>query len=68
MELKMSIDDVKNGQRIICNGVYGTVITKRRTRNRNAVLVKMENGFTLKLDPQTLSVKTPETGAVVGVG
>jgi hypothetical protein len=63
----MSIDDVKNGQRIICNGVYGTVIGRRSTRNRNAVLVKMDNGFTLKLDPHTLSVKIPEASALASV-
>ncbi len=54
----MSIDDVKNGQRINCNGVYGTVVGKRSTRNRRLVLVKMDNGFT------TLSVTLPETGAI----
>jgi len=53
----MSIDDVKHGQRINCNGVYGTVIGNRSTRNRHALLVKMDNGFTLKLDPHTLPVK-----------
>ena len=60
----MSIDDFKNGQRINCNGVYGTVIGKRSTRNRRLVLVKMDNGFTLKLNPHTLSVKLPETSAI----
>jgi multidrug efflux pump subunit AcrB len=48
------------------NAILG-LIGLAGTRNRNAVLVKMENGFTLKLDPQTLSVKTPETGAVASV-
>jgi hypothetical protein len=60
----MSMDDFKNGQRINCNGVYGIVIGKRSTRNRRLVLVKMDNGFTLKLNPQTLSVKLPETAAI----
>ena len=41
--------------RIDCNGVHGTVIGKRRTRNRLLVLVKMENGFTLKLNAETVS-------------
>jgi hypothetical protein len=52
----MSIDDIKNGQRVNCNGVYGTVIGNRSTRNRRLVLVKMDNGFTLKLNAHTLSV------------
>jgi hypothetical protein len=60
----MSIDDFKNGQRINCNGVYGTVVGKRSTRNRRLVLVKMDNGFTLKLNPHSLSVRLPETGAI----
>jgi hypothetical protein len=60
----MSIDDFKNGRRINCNGVYGTVVSKRSTRNRRLVLVKMDNGFTLKLNPHTLSVTLPETGAI----
>jgi len=51
----MSIDDISEGHRINCNGVYGTVIGKRRTRNRRLVFVKMENGFTLKLDTHSLS-------------
>jgi hypothetical protein len=51
----MSIDDVENGQRINCQGVYGTVIGKRSTPKRRLVLVKMDNGFTLKLDAHTLS-------------
>ena len=63
----MSIDEFKNGQRINCNGVYGTVIGKRSTRKRNALLVKMDNGFTLKLDPHTLSVKIPDTSVLAGV-
>jgi hypothetical protein len=57
----MSVDDIKNGQRINCHGVNGTVIGKRSTRNQRLVLVKMDNGFTLKLNAQTLSVKSPET-------
>ena len=52
----MSTDDVNNGQRINCNGVSGTVIGKRSIRNRRLVLVKMDNGFTLKLNAYTLSV------------
>ena len=55
----MSADDI--GQRINCHGVNGTVTGKRSTRNRRVVLVKMDNGFTLKLDAQTLSVGLPET-------
>jgi hypothetical protein len=51
----MSVDDVKDGQRINCYGVYGTVIGKRSTRNRRLILVKMDNGFTLKLDAHTVS-------------
>jgi hypothetical protein len=46
----MRMDDIKDGQRINCNGVYGTVIGKRNTRNRRFLLVKMDNGFTLKLN------------------
>ena len=46
----MSMDDVQNGQRINCNGVHGTVIGKRSTRNQRFVLAKMDNGFTLKLN------------------
>jgi hypothetical protein len=64
LEAKMSIDDIKNGERINCNGVYGTIIGKRSTRNRRLVLVRMDNGFTLKLNPHTLSVKLPEAGAI----
>ena len=55
----MSKDDI--GQRINCHGVNGTVIGKRSTRNRRFVLVKMDNGFTLKLNAQTPSVGSPET-------
>ena len=58
----MNIDDITNGERINCNGVYCTVIGKRSTRNRRLVLVKMENGFTLKLDTHTLS-KSPSAPA-----
>ena len=50
------MDDIKDGQRINCHGVNGTVIGKRSTRNRHFVLVKMDNGFTLKLNAHTLSV------------
>ena len=57
------MDDVKNGQRINCNGVHGTVVGKRSTRNQRFVLAKMDNGFTLKLKADTLSVDLPETGA-----
>jgi hypothetical protein len=57
----MSMDDVKYGQRVSCNGVNGSVIDKRSTRNQRLVLVKMDNGFTLKLNGDTLSVRSPET-------
>ena len=60
----MSMYDLKNGERINCNGVYGTVIGKRSTRNRRLVFVKMDNGFILKLNPHTVSVRLPETGAI----
>ena len=60
----MSMDDVKNGQRINCNGVHGTIIGKRSTRNQRFVLAKMDNGFTLKLKADTVSVELPETGAI----
>jgi hypothetical protein len=56
----MTMDDIKYGQRINCHGVNGTVIGKRSTRGQRLVLVKMENGFTLKLDAHTLSVRSPE--------
>ena len=59
----MSMDDIKNGQRISCNGVHGTVIGKRSTRNQRFVLVKMDNGFTLKIKADTVSAGLPETGA-----
>ena len=58
------MDDVKNGQRINCNGVRGAVISKRSTRNQRFVLAKMDNGFTLKLNADTLSLELPETGAI----
>jgi len=51
----MNMDNIEYGQRISCNGVHGTVIGKRSTRNQRLVLVKMNNGFTLKLDAETLS-------------
>jgi hypothetical protein len=57
----VSINDIKNGQRVNCNGVNGTVIGKRSIRNRHLVLVKMDNGFTLKFNAQTLSMGSPET-------
>jgi hypothetical protein len=44
----MSIDDIKDGQRINCHGVNGTIIGKRSTRKRGFV-------------PQTLSAGLPET-------
>jgi hypothetical protein len=40
--------------------VNGTVIGKRSTRNRRFMLFKMDNGFTLKLNAQTLSAELPE--------
>ena len=57
----MSIDEIKKGERINCNGVNGTVIGKRSTRNRRFVLVKMDNGFTLKLNVNMLPVGLPKT-------
>jgi hypothetical protein len=57
------MDDIKNGQRINCNGVHGTIISKRSTRNQRFVLAKMDNGFTLKLKADMLSGELPETGA-----
>ena len=56
----MPIDDIKDGQRVKCHNVYGTVVGKRRIRDRHLVLVKMDNGFTLKLNVQTLSAGLPE--------
>jgi len=58
------MDNIKNGQRINCNGVNGTVVGKRSTRNWRFVLVKMDNGFTLKLNADMLSaglLKTSRT-------
>jgi hypothetical protein len=60
----MSVDDIKNGQRINCNGVRGTVVGKRSTRNQRFVLAKMDNGFTLKLKADTVSVELPEAGPI----
>ena len=60
------MDKLKNGQRINCNGVHGTIIGKRSTRNQRFVLAKMDNGFTLKLKADTLSVELPETGTSTG--
>jgi hypothetical protein len=57
----MTMDDIKDGQRINCHGVNGTVIGKRGTRNRRFALVKMDNGFTLKLNARMLSAGSPET-------
>jgi hypothetical protein len=57
----MNVDDIKDGQRINCHGVHGTVIGKRSTRDRRLVLVKMDNGFTLKLNADALSVGLQET-------
>jgi uncharacterized protein (DUF2126 family) len=57
----MNMDSVKYGQRVSCNGVNGTVIDKRSTRNQRLVLVKMDNGFTLKLNADTLSFRPPGT-------
>jgi hypothetical protein len=57
------MDDIKNGQRINCNGVHGTIIGKRSTPNQRFVLVKMDNGFTLKLRADTLLAELPKTGA-----
>jgi hypothetical protein len=58
------MDDVKNGQRINCNGVRDTVIAKRSTRNQRFVFAKMDNGFTLKLNADTLSLELPKSGAI----
>jgi hypothetical protein len=57
----MSMDNVQYGQRVSCNGVNGIVIDKRSTRTQRLILVKMDNGYTLKLNAQTLSVRSPET-------
>jgi hypothetical protein len=55
------MDNVKNGQRVSCNGVNGTVIGRRSIRNRRLILVKMDNGFTLKFNAKTLSAGSPDT-------
>ena len=55
------MDEIKNGQRINCNGVHGTIIGKRSTRKQRFVLVKMDNGFTLKLKADVLSVELSDT-------
>jgi hypothetical protein len=55
----MPRDDIKEGQRVSHNNVHGTVVRKRRVRDRHVLLVKMDNGFTLKFDPHTLSA-SPE--------
>ena len=55
------MDDIKDGERITCHGVNGTVIGKRNFRSRRVVLVQMDNGFTLKLNTQTLLARLPET-------
>jgi hypothetical protein len=54
------MDDIKDGERISCNGVNGTVIGKRSTRNRRLVVVQMDNGFTLKLNTKALSARLSE--------
>jgi hypothetical protein len=56
----MTMEEIKYGQRVNCHGVNGTVIGKRSTRSQRLVLVKMENGFTLKLTAHALSVRSPE--------
>jgi hypothetical protein len=60
----MSMDNIENGQRINCNGVYGTVIGKRSTRNQHFVLVKMDNGFTLKLKADWRPARLSETSSI----
>jgi hypothetical protein len=50
-------------ERINCHGVNGTVIGKRSTQSA-PVLVKMDNGFTLKLNAHTLSVELPEKSRI----
>jgi hypothetical protein len=56
----MNMDKIENGHHINCNGMHGTVIGKRSTRNQRFVLVKMDNGITLKLNVDTLSVGLQE--------
>ena len=58
---RIGMDDVKDGQCINCNSVHGTVIGKRSTRNQRFVLAKMDNGFTLKLNADTVSVELSDT-------
>jgi hypothetical protein len=53
------MDEIKSGQRINCNGVNGTVIGNRSIRNRRIVLVKMDNGFTLKFSATVLESLEP---------
>jgi len=55
--IRIGTDDINNGERVNCQ----TVIGKRITRNRRFVLAKMDNGFTLKLNAQMLSVELSET-------
>jgi hypothetical protein len=55
----MPTEDIREGQRVSHNNVHGTVVRKRRVRDRQVLLVKMDNGFTLRLDPHTLSA-SPE--------
>jgi hypothetical protein len=62
------MDDIKNGQRVSCHGVDGTVVGKRSTRNRSIVLVRMDNGFTLKFNAQALSAGMPETSRTSASG
>ena len=47
----------------VINGVHGTIIGKRSTRNQRFVLAKMDNGFTLKLKADTLLAELVETAA-----
>jgi hypothetical protein len=57
--------DIKEGQRVNCHNVHGTIVGKRRIRDRHVVFVKMDNGFTLKLGAHTLSaIPEAERGAV----
>jgi hypothetical protein len=54
----MPTDDIKEGQRVSYNNVHGTVVRKRRISERHVVLVKMDNGFTVRFDPYTLSASS----------
>jgi hypothetical protein len=63
-KIRMSMDNIENGQRINCNGVYGTVIGKRSNRNQHFVLVKMDNGFTLNLKADWRPARLSETSAI----